>query len=218
MNGLSALQAALWVIGWLGLVFLVAEMFLQQFPDAKEWSRKIVHIGCGQVILIAYALKVPTYWGIIAAILAAVLALLSYRMRLLPSISGVGRQSWGAFFYAVSIGTLMALFWDLRPELAILGILTMAWGDGLAALVGVKMGRHPFSIAGASKSWEGTLAMFLMSTLVAGLSLWLLAPSWWIAPAVGLAATLLELVAWRGLDNLTVPIGSALVAYALLQV
>jgi len=216
MNVTAPLWAALWVTSWLGLVLLAAELVHYWFPNAKEWSRKVVHIGCGQVILIAYALRVPTHWGIIAAIIAAVVTLLSYRIPLLESISSVGRQSWGTFFYAVSIGTLMALFWDTRPELAVLGILIMAWGDGLAALVGMTLGHHPFRVAGATKSWEGTLAMGFISTLVALLSLWPLAAQWWIAPVVGLSATLLELVAWRGLDNLTVPIGSALIAYALL--
>ncbi|WP_448526199.1 diacylglycerol/polyprenol kinase family protein [Parathermosynechococcus lividus] len=220
MSTISTLWAALWVTSWLGLVLLAAELVHYWFPDAKEWSRKVVHIGAGQVILIAYVLRVPTSWGIIAALIAAGLTLLSYRMPLLESISSVGRQSWGTFFYAVSIGSLMALFWDKLPELAVLGVLIMAWGDGLAALVGINFGHHPFSIAGATKSWEGTIAMFLISSLVAVLSLAPLAPLglWWIAPVVGLSATVLELVAWRGLDNLTVPIGSALIAYALLLV
>lgn len=209
--------AGILVTGWLGLVLLTAELVHAWFPNAKEWSRKVVHIGAGQVILIAYTLGVPTSWGIVAAAIAGVVTLLSYRMPIFPSISGVGRQSWGTFFYAVSIGTLMALFWDRLPELAVLGILVMAWGDGLAALVGINWGRHP--LPGTSKSWEGTLTMFCVSTLVAALSLSPIATLelLWIAPLVGLGATLLELIAWRGIDNLTVPIGSALLSYGLLN-
>ncbi|AHB88917.1 phytol kinase [Thermosynechococcus sp. NK55a] len=209
--------AGIWVTGWLGLVLLIAELIHAWFPNAKEWSRKVVHIGAGQVILIAYALGVPTSWGIVAAAIAGIVTLLSYRVPIFPSISGVGRQSWGTFFYAVSIGTLMALFWKTLPELAVLGILVMAWGDGLAALVGMNWGRHPLPVT--SKSWEGTLTMFWVSTLVAALSLIPIAAlaSLWIAPLVGVGATLLELIAWRGIDNLTVPIGSALLAYGLLS-
>lgn len=218
MSATATLWAALWIISWLGLILLVAELVHWWLPAAQEWSRKIVHIGVGQVILIAYALRVPTHWGLIAATIAAAMTLVSYRLPLLKSISGVGRQSWGTFFYAVSIGTLMALFWDEQPELAVLGIAIMAWGDGLAALVGMHFGRHPFRIAGATKSWEGTVAMGVISSVVALLALRPLATAglWWMAPGVGLAATVLELMAWRGLDNLTVPIGSALAAYAFL--
>ncbi|WNC52004.1 MULTISPECIES: SEC59/DGK1/VTE5 family protein [unclassified Thermosynechococcus] len=209
--------AGILVTSWLGLVLLTAELIHAWFPNAKEWSRKVVHIGAGQVILIAYALGVPTSWGIVAAAIAGVVTLLSYRIAIFPSISGVGRQSWGTFFYAVSIGTLMALFWNTLPELAVLGILVMAWGDGLAALVGINWGRHP--LPRTSKSWEGTLTMFCVSTVVAALSLTPIAALelLWIAPLVGLGATLLELIAWRGVDNLTVPIGSALLAYGLLN-
>lgn len=209
--------AGILVTSWLGLVLLTAELVHAWFPNAKEWSRKVVHIGAGQVILIAYALEVPTSWGIVAAAIAGIVTLLSYQIPIFPSISGVGRQSWGTFFYAVSIGTLMALFWDTLPELAVLGILVMAWGDGLAALVGINWGRH--RLPGTSKSWEGTLTMFCVSTLVAALSLTPVAALelLWIAPLVGLGATLLELIAWRGIDNLTVPIGSALLSYGLLN-
>lgn len=209
--------AGILVTSWLGLVLLTAELVHAWFPNAKEWSRKVVHIGAGQVILIAYALGVPTSWGIVAAAIAGVITLVSHWVPIFASISAVGRQSWGTFFYAVSIGTLMALFWDTLPELAVLGILVMAWGDGLAALVGIHWGRHP--LPRTSKSWEGTLTMFCVSTLVAALSLTPIAAlEWfWIAPLVGLGATLLELIAWRGIDNLTVPIGSALLAYGLLN-
>lgn len=209
--------AGILVTGWLGLVLVIAELIHAGFPNAKEWSRKVVHIGAGQVILIAYVLGVPTSWGIVAAAIASVITLLSHWVPIFPSISGVGRQSWGTFFYAVSIGTLMALFWDRLPELAVLGILVMAWGDGLAALVGIHWGRHPLLRTG--KSWEGTLTMFSVSTLVAALSLTPVAALdlLWIAPLLGLGATLLELIAWRGIDNLTVPIGSALLGYGLLS-
>lgn len=61
--------------------------------------------------------------------------------------------------------------------------------------------------------------MFSVSTLVAALSLTPVAALdlLWIAPLLGLGATLLELIAWRGIDNLTVPIGSALLGYGLLS-
>ncbi|MFN4280726.1 diacylglycerol/polyprenol kinase family protein [Thermosynechococcus sp.] len=214
---MTMVWAGVLVTSWLGLVLLTAELIHAWFPNAKEWSRKVVHIGAGQVILIAYALGVPTSWGIVAAAVAGVITVVSHWVPIFPSISAVGRQSWGTFFYAVSIGTLMGLFWDTLPQLAILGILVMAWGDGLAALVGMNWGRHP--LPGTAKSWEGTLTMFSVSTVVAALSLHSLAPLEvvWMAPLVGGGATLLELIAWRGIDNLTVPIGSALLAYGLLN-
>lgn len=90
--------AGILVTGWLGLVLVIAELIHAGFPNAKEWSRKVVHIGAGQVILIAYVLGVPTSWGIVAAAIASVITLLSHWVPIFPSISGVGRQSWGTFF------------------------------------------------------------------------------------------------------------------------
>ena len=94
-------------------------------------------------------------------------ALLSYRFALLPGINGIGRKSLGTFFYALSIGVLVAWFWPLGlPQYAVIGILTMTWGDGMAALIGQRFGRHPYQLWGEKKSWEGSLAMLLVSYAV----------------------------------------------------
>ncbi|TVQ06147.1 MAG: phosphatidate cytidylyltransferase, partial [Leptolyngbya sp. DLM2.Bin27] len=136
-------------------------------------------------------------------------------------INGVGRNSLGTFFYAVSIGLLTAIFWPLGlPQYAALGILVMTWGDGLAALVGQNFGRHPYKIFGNQKSWEGSLAMATASLVVGLLVLGLTAGFTPVvvgtAVVVAIAATLLETLSFYGLDNLTVPLGSAALAYGLM--
>ena len=35
----------------------------------------------------------------------------------------------------------------------------MAWGDGLAAIIGQRFGKHQYQIGTIKKSWEGSLAM-----------------------------------------------------------
>jgi phytol kinase len=209
------------VAAWLGLVGGVAEGLRRTARLDTEITRKIVHIGAGHVILLAWWLHTPAWMGIAASAVASVVALLSYRLPLLPGINGVGRNSVGTFFYAVSIGVLTAVFWPLGlPQYAALGILVMTWGDGLAALVGQNFGRHPYKLFGNQKSWEGSLAMATASLVVGLLVLGLTAG---FTPAVGLTAvvvaivaTLLETLSFYGLDNLTVPLGSAFLAYGLM--
>jgi phytol kinase len=211
------------VSAWLGIVVLSAEAVRRFTAWGAEASRKVVHIGTGNVILLAWWLQVPAYLGILASILFSLLTLISYRYPILPSVSGVGRQSWGTFFYAVSIGVLIACFWpQAQPEYAVLGILLMTWGDGLAALIGQRFGRHPYSVWGINKSWEGSLTMAVTSAAIAGLllyevqgNLW---QTWAIAILVALAATGLEAISKYGIDNLTVPIGSAFLCFGLQQI
>lgn len=211
--------AAAWVLMVIFIAWLVS-----RFTDSEnEIVRKIVHIGTGNVVLIAWLLNIPAIVGIVASILASFITLLSYIFPILPGINSVGRQSLGTFFYAVSIGILVAIFWNLQqPQYAAIGILTMAWGDGMAALIGRRFGKHKYQLFGSNKSWEGSLTMNFMSLLVCILILlatqgnsWQI---WLISMVVAIVATALETISFLGVDNLTVPIGSAVLAYGLVQI
>ncbi len=207
---------------WLGLVGLVAVVVQRRQHQPSEITRKIVHIGTGNVILLAWWLQTPAWMGIGAAILFSGVALLSYRLPILPGINSVGRTSWGTFFYAVSIGVLTAMFWPWQGYgFAALGILVMTWGDGLAALVGQACGRHGYRVWGSTKSWEGSATMAIATWLIATAILAAVYGGSWGAIAVGLgvaiAATGLEAFSRWGIDNLTVPLGSATLAYGLGQ-
>ncbi|PSB33370.1 diacylglycerol/polyprenol kinase family protein [Chlorogloea sp. CCALA 695] len=215
------LQIAI-VVLWIGLLLLVASL-LNRFGNGNaEVVRKVVHIGTGNVILFAWWLHIPAFVGVGASILASIVTFLSYRFPILPGINSVGRKSLGTFFYAVSIGILVAWFWTInRPQYAALGILVMAWGDGLAALVGQKFGKHPYKIWENKKSWEGSGTMALVSLIVSGLIFlnvngnnW---QTWIVSLSVALAATILEAFSVYGIDNLTVPLGSAALGFFLIE-
>lgn len=208
------------VVAWLGVVGLTAEWLHRSQVGSPEVIRKVVHIGVGNVILLAWWMQTPTWMGVGASVLFSAIAFLSYRLPILPSINGVGRQSLGTFFYAVSIGLLVGCFWTLQqPHYAVIGILVMTWGDGLAAVIGQRYGRHPYQLWGMKKSWEGSLTMAVVSF---GVSSWVLLSvygsgwiTWGVAAGVAAIATGLEAFSKFGIDNLTVPIASALLAFAL---
>ena len=207
---------------WLGAIILLAESLHLWKAADPEKVRKVVHIGTGHVILFAWWLEMPAWIGIAASIVACAIALLSYKLPILPGINSVGRKSLGTFFYAASIGILVAWFWPLQlPQYAAIGILVMAWGDGLAALVGQQYGKHPYKIWGMQKSWEGSLTMTLVSYLVSSLILLAVQGNIWqiwvVSLAVAIAATVLEAFSKLGIDNLTVPLGSAAVGFFLMQ-
>ncbi|MEB3294515.1 MAG: SEC59/DGK1/VTE5 family protein [Synechococcales bacterium] len=212
---------------WLVFVAVLAAIAKRFTPPGSELVRKVVHIGTGNIILLAWGLQIPAWVGITAAIVFGGVALASYRYPLLPSLDTVGRRSWGTFFYAASIGILVAWFWPLHlPQFTALGILVMAWGDGLAGLVGQHFGRHPYQLWGMKKSWEGSLTMAIVSGVIT-LAVLLplqenlvqenLAEVGLTALAVSILATVLEAFSKLGIDNLTVPLGSAAIAYLLSQ-
>lgn len=223
LASIPTLWLQLAVVGvWVGIILLIAGWLNRSFSDDPELIRKVVHIGTGNVILLAWWLDIPAWVGISASILASAVTLLSYQFPILPGINSVGRKSLGTFFYAVSIGLLVAWFWAIaQPQYAALGILVMTWGDGLAALIGQRFGKHPYTVWGVKKSWEGSLAMFLVSCIVSSLILLTLQGNLWLTALVSLAvatvATGLEAFSLYGIDNLSVPLGSAALAFFLCQ-
>jgi phytol kinase len=206
---------------WLSFVLSVAWV-VGRTRKNSEIVRKIVHIGTGNVILLAWWLDMPPILGITASILAGGVTLLSYRLPILPGINSVGRKSLGTFFYSVSIGILVACFWYLnQPQYAVLGILIMAWGDGFAALIGQRFGKHKYHIFGGQKSWEGSLTMTAISYVICSLILYSVQgniwQTWVVSLIVAVIATGLEMLSYLGIDNLTVPLGSAALAFFLNQ-
>lgn len=209
------------VIAFLGGIVLLAEVLSRVFIWDPEFSRKVVHIGAGNVILLAWRFHLPAWMGISAAAIAAIIALLSYFVPILPSINSVGRQSLGTFFYAVSIGVLISWFFPEKPQYAAIGILTMTWGDGMAALVGQNLGRHRYRIFGSTKSWEGSLTMAGVSYAICCLillavegNLW---STWFIPLIVAIIASSCEAISKLGIDNLTVPIASGGLSFLLIH-
>jgi phytol kinase len=206
---------------WLLVVFTIAELLQAKRVDG-EIVRKVIHIGVGNIIILAWVLQAPMQLGITFSVLAAGLTLLSYRIQILKSMNSVGRKSLGTFFYAVSIGILLGLFWHSRDyPFAVSGILVMTWGDALAALIGQTWGSHRYQVGSNSKSWEGSLTMWVVSSSVVAI---VLGSVFGFSPllilgsmGIGIIATILEVFSWWGMDNLTVPIVTGMLSYELHQ-
>ncbi|BAQ63268.1 diacylglycerol/polyprenol kinase family protein [Geminocystis sp. NIES-3709] len=204
------------VILYLGILLLIAEILSRYHKTDSELTRKIVHIGTGNVILLAWWLNISKDVILLASVVASFIAIMSYFLPILPSVNGVGRNSLGTLFYAISIGILTALFWQNgQRQFTAIGILIMSYGDGMAALIGQKWGKHKYQILGNQKSWEGSLTMTGVSILVTVIILGFTWQNLLIASIVGIFATILETFSSIGIDNLTVPVASGIIVYYL---
>ena len=202
---------------YLAILVVIAEALSRLLPDDPELTRKVVHIGSGNVILLAWWFDISRTVIVGAAIIAAAIAITSYLVPILPSIESVGRKSFGTLFYAISMGILAACFWLDTPQYAVIGILVMAWGDGLAAIIGKRFGKHKYQIGEITKSWEGSLAMAAAALIVSGAILlavegntW---QTWTITIVVALVATICEAFSKLGIDNLTVPLACGFLCF-----
>ncbi len=107
-------------------------------------------------------------------------------------------------------GVLANLFF---PNFSYIGYLVGGWGDAVGEPVGARWGKHKYtvpSLAGvrATRSVEGSTAVFLLGALVALVGLlaggYSFAHSLTVALATALAATAVEAISNHGLDNLTI--------------
>jgi phytol kinase len=100
-------------------------------------------------------------------------------------------------------------------------ILLLALADALAALIGIRYGQRHYTTAEGYKTVEGSLAFFITAFFSVHLPLLLFSETGrletlLIALILGLLMMLVEAVAWRGLDNLFIPIIGFLLLNSLL--
>jgi uncharacterized protein (TIGR00297 family) len=188
-----------------------------------ELARKLVHMAVG---LVAFSLVFLGPWLAAACALSAVL----FNWLLLPRIGG--RRLWrehenhqgmslGIVLYPATVLLLILAFHRrLEVAAAIWGIL--AFGDGMASLVGMTVGRAklPWN---PRKSWAGTLAYLVFGAVAAvGLLQWTAPGRYGLAFALvacgtaALVAAVLESLPQGLDDNVGVPLVAGLVLYGLL--
>lgn len=199
-----------------GVIFLAK--FLERF--GKEASRKTVHILVCNWWLLAMVFFDSPVWAAVVPACFVVLNYLSYRFQIFSSMErGAGKGDLGTVYYAVSLLVLALItFGPLGdPVVGGVGILIMGYGDGLAAVVGTRWPKMPYKVFGSEKTLSGSLTMLVASFLVTLILLTVTGQPEVLLPAITLAvlATALEAMTPLGLDNLTVPLGSAAAYYFL---
>jgi len=193
-------------------------------PIARgELARKLVHVGVGGI---AFAVR-PFGFGL--SVLCTTVAIL-HNAFLLPRYGG--RNLWrrgeaergyafGIVIYPVTVLLLLLLFARrLEVAAAVWGIL--AFGDGMAAIVGQTLGRGNPLPWNREKSWAGSIAYFVFGGTGAFVLLQWTAPgvySTGFALAIATAATgfaaLLESQPQGLDDNFGVPLVTALLLFCL---
>ncbi len=199
-------------------------------------TRKVIHIGAGMWVWAILYFFEHWYYGIIPFATFIVLNYIFYRRQVFKQMDAA-ESSPGTVYFAFSITLLFGLFWRTGGEvvdgapIAAAAVMAMTWGDALAHLIGRRWGRRTYMLFGHTRSWEGTTAMAAFSFAAMFLTLWLLpgsalsptsrvlgaASAAIMAAFATLSATLMEGVSPLGLDNLSVPLVSALALFLLYQ-
>jgi uncharacterized protein (TIGR00297 family) len=189
--------------------------------ESSEAGRKIVHIGLG---LIAFSLGVLG-WKIAAACAAAAIV---FNVLILPRIGGhrISRSpaghDRGIVLYPIAVFLLIILFRD-RLEVAAVGWVVLAFGDGVASIVGRNIGgptlpwNRKKTLLGTLAFWEVALPMSWLVVRVVGERETLLPNLFILFVAVTIAA-IVESIDTGVDDNLIVPLVAAASVFALQEV
>lgn len=178
-----------------------------------ELLRKGIHLLVGLTPLLAsIQLEVTEGLLVVGLLVYTVAESLRLQGRTLPIITKLtrmasrGRDRNRAVLGPITLGLGALLCLLLYPEpAASVGIYALAFGDGLSSLVGKLYGRVKLPFTGG-KTLEGSLAAFAAIFWAA----------WWasgnVTTAFSVAAvgTILEALPLEDLDNLVIPLGTAL--------
>lgn len=216
MNAPAQIGIAFASVGVLLGLMTVVKRLAGARDISAEVQRKLVHIGTG-----LYALTLPWLftedWPVFMLVGLTLIVMLILRLPTFAkggigeTLHGVERQSYGDLLLALAVGTVFLLS-DGNAILYILPIATLTLADAAAALTGSRYGREFFTVEDGQKSIEGSTAFFMITLVIAMVSLLLLSdvsrPNV-ILLAVMVAAfgTLVEADSWRGFDNFFLPAG-----------
>ncbi|MFZ5556111.1 MAG: hypothetical protein ACOZDY_05225 [Pseudomonadota bacterium] len=211
------------VLAILAALFAGLRVWQVKRKPHPELPRKALHLAMGVVTLsFPWVFHEPWPVALLGALavagLVATRRVAAVRDRVGDVVFGVARPSGGELYFPVAV---VLLFWLSGGDPILYGIpiLILTLADATAALIGVRYGFRRFATAdGGAKSVEGSVAFFMVAFLAAHVPLLLFtevgrAETLLIGLNLGFLTMLLEAVAWRGIDNLLLP----LIAFFLLD-
>ena len=203
---------------YIALIIVGAKLFEKA---GKEASRKFIHIMLGNWWIIAmfffdnviYASFVPATFVIINYI--------SYKKQIISVMERENneKEGLGTVYYALSLLVLSIISFGIlnKPEIGLVPCLVMAYGDGLAAIIGKAVKSKKYEIGNSQKTIAGSLTMFIVTVLTVFIYLTYMQnpAAVFYAIIIGILITIVEAISIKGLDNLTVPICTLLLLLSI---
>lgn len=203
------------------LIVISAWICSKKLHMDKAAVRKLIHIMAAQWWFILASLFTNMWFALLMPLSFVVANWLLMRGKLGIMFGFRSpNPTWGVVWYPVSLAVLVILLFQnsIPKGAAASGFLIMGYGDGFSALIGRAWGKARLPGYMKEKTWVGTISMFFISAIVAACciryyhihELWLLTGIF-----TGLVSAVLEAATPRGLDNITVPLGAALMVTLL---
>jgi phytol kinase len=197
------------------VLFAALQVYARLSSARPETTRKLLHTGSG-LLTLTFPFLFHELWPVLlltgtsALTIATIKFLPAARARFGNVTNRVERPTLGELYFPVSVALLFLWTRGSQPLLFVVPVLMLTLADATSALVGERYGRTRY--IGGSKSVEGSVAFALTGFFCAYVPLLIWGriggtKSFLIAATLALLVMLLEGSAWRGLDNLFIPIG-----------
>ena len=200
---------------YIALVIIGAKIFKKK---GKEASRKFIHIMLGNWWFIAMYYFTNVWFAAFVPATFVIINYIAYKKDLIKVMERDVQDGLGTVYYAISLLILVIVSFGVykEPSLGLIPNLVMAYGDGLAGLLGRMIKSKRYKLSDTKKSVAGSITMFVISTLLIGgyLLYWHKEIFWstphWplVAVLIGFAITAIEAISEKGTDNITVPLGT----------
>lgn len=211
MNWIGILVSYLYI----GLVIVGAKLFEKK---GKEASRKFIHIMLGNWWVIAMCFFSNVWFAAFVPATFVIINYISYKKDIIKVMERDEQDGFGTVYFALSLLILaIASFGIFKiPALGLVPTLIMAYGDGLAAVIGKVVKSKKYKLGETKKSFAGSLTMFLISLiLIAGYLYCTHTAVFWqtahwplISIMMAFCITSIEAVSGKGTDNITVPMAT----------
>lgn len=210
---------------WFSLFFagLISLIFLSGFFRNKNWispetSRKTVHIISGLSIFFSPFFFQTKFPVITLALIFVVFNFIAVRKNWFSETTETKRHLYGTVYFPISIAVLAYFYWETQVFIFQVSMLILALGDSVAAMVGKNTrDKREYVLYQSAKTIEGSSAMFLVSFVcVLGCGFYHILPEipilhlFLISTIIAFFATLSEALFDGGLDNLFIPLVTAL--------
>ncbi len=211
------------------IVFLIAillllvfnELVYRRFHLQGEVTRKLAHF-LATLSTITFPFLLLTHWHVLVlGILFFILLFVSRNKKYLRSIHDINRISVGSYMLPVAIYLTFLISQLLDDKfLFILPMLVLAICDPVAGIFGLSMKQYNHKIRifnfRLQKTWEGSFSFFVSCFIISIIALYFREMSFdlktfWLALLISLTGTIVEMVSWKGTDNLFIPMSVLLV-------
>jgi len=164
-----------------------------------EIARKSVHATLAVAFAVSAVFFIPNVFLSIVLSCFVLFAVLRV-VRLRTIFHGVLRVSYGELFFMIGVAGAYILS-DSSLLAFQVGMLVLALADPFAALVGMRFGKHTYTIFDEKRSFEGSFACIFVAVCIffaCGMPLLL-------SCVAGILLALIDAVSLRGSDNLFLP-------------